>query len=84
VPPDSFDLEKVLIALGMAVREARTERGLTLEELARRADLDVSYISIIERGQRNPTWGTVRRISIGLGIRLSDLADRAEEMERKL
>ena len=78
------EFDKVLIALGMAVRETRTKSGLTLEELARRADLDVSYISIIERGQRNPTWGTVRRISIGLGVRLPDLARRAEEIERKL
>ncbi|HEU5062277.1 MAG TPA: helix-turn-helix transcriptional regulator [Solirubrobacterales bacterium] len=78
------EFDKVLIALGMAVREARTNRGLTLEELAQRADLDLSYISIIERGQRNPTWGTVRMISKGLDIRLSELAHRAEELERQL
>lgn len=57
---------------------------MTLEELALRADLHVSYISFIERGQRNPTWGTVRRISIALGVPLPELARRAEEFERKL
>jgi transcriptional regulator with XRE-family HTH domain len=78
------ELDKILIALGMAVREARGRKNMTLEELALRADLHVSYISLIESGRRNPTWGTVRRISLALGVSLPELARRAEELERKL
>lgn len=81
-PP--LDLRKVLIALGGAIREIRIKREMTLEELARQVDLDVSYISLIERGQRNPTWGVVRRISKALGVPLPELARRAEELERQL
>jgi transcriptional regulator with XRE-family HTH domain len=82
VQPPSDDLEKALIALGRAIYEARREKKLTQEELALRTNLHVTYIGIIERGRRNPTWGTVRRISLALGVRLSEMARRAEEFER--
>jgi transcriptional regulator with XRE-family HTH domain len=84
VPTLSLDLDKVLLALGRAINEARKEKGLTQEELALRVDLHETYISLIERGRRNPTWGTVRRISLALGVPLPELARRAEELERKL
>ncbi|MGN6275222.1 MAG: helix-turn-helix domain-containing protein [Solirubrobacterales bacterium] len=69
--------------MGRAVQEARKKGNLTQEELAQRTDLHETYISVIERGQRNPTWGVVRRISLALGIPLSELARRAEEFERE-
>lgn len=84
MPAKPFDLEKALIALGMAVGEIRRESELTQEELAQRTGFHETYISVIERGQRNPTWGTVRRIAIGLKVPLPELARRAEEIERKL
>ncbi|HWT89982.1 MAG TPA: helix-turn-helix transcriptional regulator [Solirubrobacterales bacterium] len=73
-----------MIALGRAIRELRREKRLTQEQLALGADLDESYISFIESGRRNLTWGTVRRISKALGVPLPELARRAEEQERKL
>ena len=82
MPPPSDDLEKALIALGRAIHEARRQKKLTQEELARQTDLHETYISVIERGQRNPTWGVVRRISLALGVPLPELARRAEEFER--
>jgi transcriptional regulator with XRE-family HTH domain len=84
VPPHSDDLERALIALGRAIHEARRAKNLTQEELALRTDLHETYISIIERGRRNPTWGVVRRISHAIGISLVDLARRAEELEREV
>jgi len=82
VPSRSDDLEKALIALGEAIREARREAVLTQEELALRADIHEAYVSFLESGRRNPTWGVVRRISSALGVPLSELARRAEEFER--
>jgi XRE family transcriptional regulator, regulator of sulfur utilization len=75
--------EKALVALGRAIKEFRKEKGLTQDELARRADIHESYISVLESGRRNPTWPTVRRISHGLGISLLELVQRADELERK-
>ena len=82
MPSTSFE-NKALVALGRAIREIRKEKGLTQEELARRADFHESYISVLESGRRNPTWGTVRWISQGLGIPLFELVRRADELERK-
>jgi len=83
VPPHSDDLERALIALGRAIHEARRAKNLTQEELALRTNLHETYIGVIERGRRNPTWGVVRRISIALGLPLPELARRAEEFEQE-
>lgn len=84
MPSLSLDLDKVLLGLGRAINEARKEKGMTQEELAQGVEVHETYISLIERGQRNPRWGVVRRISRSLGVPLPELARRAEEFERKL
>jgi len=68
------------LALGQAVRQTRTARGLSQEEVAHRADLHPTWLSHIESG-RNPAWGTIRRIAAALGVEVSDLARLAEEIE---
>ena len=65
-------------ALGAAIREVRHERGWTIETLASRADLHWTYVGGIERGERNPTWDTLRRISEALATPISEIAQRAE------
>jgi transcriptional regulator with XRE-family HTH domain len=79
----SLKKDKELIALGRAIGEIRKEKGLTQEELAERVKLHESYISFIESGRRNPTWGTVLRISRGLEVPLIELVQRAEAPKRK-
>jgi DNA-binding XRE family transcriptional regulator len=70
--------EAPCVALGQAVKAARRSRGLTQEEVAQRARLHVSYISLVERGRRNPTVGTLRRIGDVLQVPLSELLREAE------
>jgi transcriptional regulator with XRE-family HTH domain len=69
--------------LGAALRELRTERGLSQEELAHRASLHPTWISHLESGRENPAWGTVRRLADALEVSLSALAERAEALERE-
>ncbi|WP_102707264.1 helix-turn-helix domain-containing protein [Terribacillus saccharophilus] len=47
------------IYLGQILRKYRNERGLNQEELAFQSDLDRTYISLLERGKRNPTIKTL-------------------------
>jgi transcriptional regulator with XRE-family HTH domain len=54
--------------LGERVREQRRNRGLTQEALAEALDLSVAYVSLIERGGRNPPYTTVVAIAKALGI----------------
>jgi transcriptional regulator with XRE-family HTH domain len=68
-------------ALGEAIRQARSERGLSEEAVALDADMEPSWLSHIERGRRNPSWGTVQRIAAAIGVRVSDLALSAERIE---
>jgi XRE family transcriptional regulator, regulator of sulfur utilization len=69
-------------ALGAAVRELRTQKGITQEDLAHLAGVRTGAISLLERGRSNPAWGTVRRIAQALGVSVADLARRADELDR--
>jgi transcriptional regulator with XRE-family HTH domain len=72
------------IGLGKAIRKLRQDGGLSQETLGHRAEIHPTWISHIESGRINPTWGNVRRIAAGLKVPLEQLAALAEEFERKL
>jgi transcriptional regulator with XRE-family HTH domain len=71
------------IGLGLAIRKLRTEARLSQESLGLRSEIHPTWISHIESGRINPTWGNVRRIAGGLRVTLAVLAALAEEFERK-
>ena len=60
-------------ALGKAIRQLRTERGMTQEALAHAAGVTVGHLSMIERGHSNPTWATVKAIAAALDVSMVDL-----------
>lgn len=66
--------------IGGAIRKLREERGKTIESLALTAGIDVSYLSGIERGLRNPTWSKLQAISKALEVEASELVRVAEEL----
>ena len=72
------DDEKWLLAVGAAVRSRRKELGLSQEELGYKAKLDRTYISGVERGVRNPTVGSLRRIAQALDTTSSTILNVAE------
>jgi transcriptional regulator with XRE-family HTH domain len=72
------------IGLGKAIRKLRQDGGLSQETLGHRAEIHPTWISHIESGRINPTWGNVRRIAGGLKVPLDQLAALAEEFEREL
>jgi len=59
--------------LGERVREQRRSRGLTQEALAESLELSVAYVSLIERGGRNPPYTTVVAIARALGVPASQI-----------
>lgn len=68
--------------LGVAIRAQRKRHGFSQEGLASKAGIAPGTLSLIERGEANPTWGTVRRLAAALGVSVSDLAKAAEDQER--
>lgn len=72
------DPEKIAQNLATLIREKRTALGLSHEELAVRAGLDRSTVSLYESGKRVATISSAVRIANALEIRLSDLLKQAE------
>ncbi|MCP3065307.1 helix-turn-helix transcriptional regulator [Myxococcus sp. K38C18041901] len=59
--------------VGKYIQKQRTERKLTQEELAERADISVSYLSMLERGERAPHLQTLLALSAALDVSVATL-----------
>jgi transcriptional regulator with XRE-family HTH domain len=55
------------------LRTARLNPGMTQEELAGMAEISVSFLSMIERGQRAPHLETLEKIASALQLPLAEL-----------
>jgi len=63
---------------GALLRTLRQERGISQEELAFRADVDRTFISLLERGQRQPSLSTVFQLAQALSVKPSVIIERVE------
>ena len=61
------------LAFGQRVRSIRQSQGLSQEDLADKAQLHRTYISSVERGQRNVGLDNIHAIARALGVTASDL-----------
>ena len=52
--------------IGQAIQLARSKRKLSQAVLAKRAGISVSYLSLLERGRRDPPLSTIQRIAVAL------------------
>lgn len=68
---------------GAVLREMRTAKGLSQESLAERCGLDRTFISLLERGLRQPSLATLQRLSEGMGVTLSRLVADFEGKYRR-
>ena len=68
------------VAYGRALRQLRADRRLSQEALAHEADLDRTYVSGIERGERNPSLENILKLTDALEVPLSHLAGMAEAL----
>jgi transcriptional regulator with XRE-family HTH domain len=65
--------------LAKAIRELRTKRGVTQEDLAHGAGITVGHLSKIERGLANPGWSTVEAIADALDVKMTEVVRRVEK-----
>ena len=56
--------------LGRILRELRCIQGLEPEQLAWRSGLEADVIDALEHGQHGADVATLRRVAVGLGIRV--------------
>lgn len=67
--------EKLIKAVGLQIRTLRLERKMSQEDLANEADIPLSQIGRIERGENNPTISTLYALSKALQVELKTLLD---------
>jgi transcriptional regulator with XRE-family HTH domain len=51
----------------------RTEKGISQEELAQRSGLHRTYVSSVERGERNISLINIAKLANALGVKPSEL-----------
>ena len=64
---------------GEVLRRYRSDRNISQEELAHRADVDRTFVSRLERGVRQPTITTLIGLGQALGVSAADLVQEAEK-----
>ena len=69
--------------LGARIRELRTGKNWTQEDLAGECDLDRSYVSGLETGRRNPTYLSLLRLAKTFRIPLVALLDLSTPPHRR-
>lgn len=69
--------------LGTRLRDLRTGRGWTQDELARRAGLSKSYLSRIEDGERQPSLASLLSLAQAHGVALASLFAAPKEENRR-
>ena len=67
--------KEVIKAVGSRIRELRVQSGMSQEALSHEADIPLSQIGRIERGETNPTVSTLHVIAQALGTDLKTLVD---------
>lgn len=68
---------------GQVLKELRDEHGLSQQQLAFDSELDRTYISLLERGLRLPTLGTIFKLAEVLKLSPSDMVARVEKSLKK-
>lgn len=63
--------ELLLQELGIKIKKFRNELNISQEELANICGFDRTYISLLERGKRNPSYLNLIKLCEGLGLLVS-------------
>ena len=74
-------MNEILIkrTLGMVIREKRKIAGLSQTELANKSDITRNFISLIERGDKQPTACKIFSIANAMKILPSDIIREVEK-----
>ncbi len=69
---------KIEQIFGEVLKEERNKKDISQSELPNLAELDRTYISLLERGLRQPTIETVFKLAEALNLKASDLIQKIE------
>ena len=77
-------MDDLRAAFGQRVKDLRERLVWSQEKLAERAGLDTTYISGIERGQRNPGLNSLNRLARALGVTLPALVSDLRQPRQRV
>ena len=66
---------EVLTKIGLKIRQLRSEKNLSQQDLAAACNFEKSNMSRIEAGRSNLTVGTLLKICAVLNVELKDIVD---------
>ena len=64
-------------ALGSAIRQIRSEKGMTLRDLSAKSHISLGYLSEVERGSKDASSQVIDCVARGFGIQTYELISRA-------
>lgn len=76
---DTSTLERIVSSIGPKLRELRLQRGLSLQQLAERADVSAAAIHKIEKSGMVPTITTLLKLAGALNRSISYFVDEETE-----
>lgn len=71
-------MEKPEIVFGRVLRQFRKDINFSQEKLSQESGLDRTYISLLERGLRQPTLTSLLKLAAALGVSTVDLVAKVE------
>ena len=74
-------MENIFIEIGSAIKKARKEKKLTMQDLSQQVGLSQSAISMIENGLRQPSIQTLKKFSIALNVDFTSLIQKVPETD---
>jgi len=69
----SIDDKAILMSFGLSLKKIRLKKNLSQEELAYQSNLHRTYISSVERGERNISLINIVHIAHALDVSLTEL-----------
>jgi len=74
---------KYAVAFGAVLKELRREAELSQDALAEKADLDRTFVSFLERGERQPSLLTIISLAGALGVQPDDIVRQTVERHHR-
>jgi len=62
-----------MVRFGQKLRKVREKQGISQEKLAELAGLHRTYVSSVERGQRNISLVNIEKLAVALGVPMGKL-----------
>jgi len=78
------DISDSGLSMGDKIRLMRTKKEQSLQDLAQRAEISLTYLSEIERGNVYPALNTLKRIAGGLEVSVSSIIGSEGSLGHKL